>query len=102
VCVVGDKCVLCVYFTSIVSYIMYSGWGGRVGEYESGDSYTDAGPSLDVLHIFGVQERESHELGLIQVHHEQLVCWCQVCLLGCELLVKVAHVLAVFLEKINC
>jgi len=54
---------------------------------------------LDMLDELGVQVGETHELGLVQIHHEQLVCWCQVCLLGSELLVKVAHVLAMFLKK---
>lgn len=53
---------------------------------------------LDVLDELGVEEGEAHELGLVQVHHEQLVCWCQICLLAGELLVEVAHVLAMFLK----
>lgn len=51
----------------------------------------------DVLDEFGIEEGESEELVLIQVHHEQLVGGRQVQLLGRELLVKVADVFAVFL-----
>ncbi len=51
----------------------------------------------DVLDEFGIEEGESKELVLIQVHHEKLVGGRQVQLLGRELLVKVADVFAVFL-----
>lgn len=51
----------------------------------------------DVLDEFGVEEREAQEFVLIQVHHEELVGGRQVQLFGRELLVKVAHVFAVFL-----
>jgi hypothetical protein len=56
---------------------------------------------LDVLDELRVEEGEAHELGLVQVHHEQLVCRGQICLLASELLVEVAHVLAMFLQNGN-
>lgn len=52
-----------------------------------------------MLHKLRVEEGEAHELGLVQVHHEQLVGGRQLDLLAGELLVKVAHVLAVFLRR---
>ena len=86
--------------------IMYSGWGGRAGGCERArDCCLSRGTGghvadiLDVLDELGVEEGEAHELGLVQVHHEQLVCWGQICLLAGELLVEVAHVLAMFLEN---
>lgn len=51
-----------------------------------------------MLHKLRVEEGEAHELGLVQVHHEQLVGGRQLDLLARELLVEVAHVLAVFLH----
>lgn len=82
---------------------MYSGWGGRAGGCERLVSLTHrragvADGTLYVLDELGVEEGEAHELGLVQVHHEQLVCWGQICLLARELLVEVAHVLAMFLK----
>lgn len=53
--------------------------------------------SSDVLHELGVEEGEAHELGLVEVHHEQLVRRRQLRLLLRELLVEVRHVLAMFL-----
>ncbi len=50
-----------------------------------------------MLDEFGIEEGESEELVLIQIHHEELVGGRQVQLLGRELLVKVADVFAVFL-----
>ena len=45
-----------------------------------------------------VEERESGKLVLVEVHHEELVRRGEVGALGGELLVEVAHVLAVALE----
>lgn len=50
-----------------------------------------------MLDVLGVKEREAHELGLVKVHHEELVSRGEVGLLACELLVKVADILAMFL-----
>ncbi|CAD0201508.1 unnamed protein product [Chrysodeixis includens] len=50
----------------------------------------------DVLHELGVEEGEAHELGLVEVHHEQLVRRRQLRLLLRELLVEVRYVLAMF------
>lgn len=50
-----------------------------------------------MLHELGVEEGEAHELGLVEVHHEQLVRRRQLRLLLRELLVEVRHVLAMFL-----
>lgn len=50
-----------------------------------------------MLDEFGIEERETKKLVLIQIHHEELVGRGQVQLLGRELLVEVADVLAVFL-----
>lgn len=33
---------------------------------------------LNVLDEFGIEKRKTHEFGLIQIHHEQFVGWCQV------------------------
>ncbi len=52
----------------------------------------------DVLHVLRVEEGESRELVLVQVHHEELVGGREVGALRGELLVEVAHVLAVALE----
>ena len=52
-----------------------------------------------MLHELGVEEGEAHELGLVEVHHEQLVSGRQFCLLLCELLVEVGYVLAMFLWR---
>ena len=53
----------------------------------------------NVLHKLRVEEGESCELVLVQVHHEELVRRGQLSLLGGELAVEVAHVLAVPLKK---
>lgn len=52
-----------------------------------------------MLDILGIQEREAHELGLVEVHHEELVGRRQIRLLRGELLVKVTHVFAMFLKR---
>lgn len=55
-----------------------------------------------MLDVLGVQEREAHELGLVEVHHEELVGRRQIRLLRGELLVEVTHVFAMFLKsKVN-
>lgn len=54
---------------------------------------------LHVLDELRVEERESHEFRLVQVHHEQLVGGCEIGLLAGELLVEIAHVLPVFLNE---
>lgn len=61
----------------------------------------DAG--LDVLDKFGIEIGEAQKFGLVQIHHEELISWCQVGLFRRELFVEVAHVFPVFLEciKIN-
>ncbi len=51
-----------------------------------------------MLHVLRVEEGESRELVLVQVHHEELVGGREVGALRGELLVEVAHVLAVALE----
>ena len=51
-----------------------------------------------MLHKLGIEERESGELVLVQVHHEELVRGREVRLLRGELTVEVAHVLAMALE----
>lgn len=53
---------------------------------------------LHVLDEFRVEERESHEFRLVQVHHEQLVGGREIGLLAGELFVEIAHVLPVFLN----
>lgn len=55
--------------------------------------------SLDVLHKFRIEIGEPVELGLIQVHHEELVRRSQISLLRGELTVEVRHVLAMFLKQ---
>lgn len=55
--------------------------------------------SSDVLHVLRVEEGEAHELGLVEVHHEQLVRGGQLRLLLGESLVEVRHVLAMFLGR---
>jgi len=52
---------------------------------------------LNVLHEFRIEERESHKLVLIQIHHEQLVSRRQIQLVGRELLVEVADIFTMFL-----
>lgn len=52
-----------------------------------------------MLNVLGVQKGESEELGLVEVHHEQLICRGEVRLLARELTVEVAHVLPMFLER---
>lgn len=52
-----------------------------------------------MLHEFRIEKRETHKLRLIQIHHEQFVRGSQIRLLRGELLVKVAHVLAMFLRN---
>lgn len=49
-----------------------------------------------MLHEFRIEKRETHKLRLIQIHHEQFVRGSQIRLLRGELLVEVAHVLAMF------
>jgi hypothetical protein len=51
-----------------------------------------------MLNKLRVEEGKASELILIEVHHEQLVSWGEVCALAGELPVKVGHVLPVFLE----
>ena len=58
-------------------------------------------PSSDVLHKLRVEEGESGELVLVEVHHEELVRGREVRLLGGELAVKVGDVLAVALQEIQ-
>ena len=50
-----------------------------------------------MLHEFRIEERESHKLVLIQIHHEQLVSRRQIQLVGRELLVEVADIFTMFL-----
>lgn len=69
--------------------------GKTYGEVESSEKETI---DLNMLHEFWIEKRETHELRLIQVHHEQLVRGRQVRLLRGELFVEVAHVLAMFLR----
>lgn len=57
--------------------------------------------SSHVLNELRVQVGEPGELGLVQVHHEQLVGWRQVRLLRRELLVEVVDVLSMFLKQID-
>lgn len=54
---------------------------------------------LDVLNEFGVQVRKAIKFCLVQVHHKELVGRRQICLLRCELTVKVWHVFAMFLME---
>lgn len=51
-----------------------------------------------MLDVLWVEEGEAGELGLIKVHHEQLVCGSQFSPLRRELLVEVAYVLTVTLK----
>ena len=51
-----------------------------------------------MLDELGIEEGESEEFVLIQIHHEQLVSGCQIQLVGRELLVEVADVFAMFLR----
>lgn len=53
---------------------------------------------LHMLNKLWIEEGETHELCLVQVHHEQFICGSKICLLRCELFVKVAHILAMFLK----
>ena len=52
-----------------------------------------------MLHILRVEEGEAGELVLVEVHHEEFVGGGEVGLLGGELLVEVAHVLAMALGR---
>ena len=54
---------------------------------------------LDVLDELRIEERESLEFGLIEIHHEKLVRRREVNFLTCELLIKVRHILAMFLKR---
>ena len=47
----------------------------------------------------GIDEREAGELGLVEVHDEELVGGRQLGLLARELVVEVAHVFAAFLQQ---
>ena len=51
-----------------------------------------------MLDVLRVEEGESGELVLVEVHHEELVGGGEVGLLGGELLVEVAHVLTMALH----
>lgn len=53
---------------------------------------------LYMLNILGIQEWKTHELCLVQVHHEQFVRGRQLHVLGSELLVKIADILSVCLQ----
>lgn len=55
----------------------------------------------NVLHELRVEEGESGELVLVEVHHEEFVRRGQVGLLGGELSIEVAHVLAMTLWSKN-
>ena len=55
---------------------------------------------LDVLNKFRIEERESSELILVQVHHEQLVRGSDAGVLLREALVEVGHVSGVFLKHV--
>lgn len=68
----------------------------RLSAVSSGCAY-DA--KSDVLHEFRIEERESEEFVLIQVHHKQFVGGRQVQLFRSELLIKVAHIFPVFLPS---
>ena len=50
-----------------------------------------------MLHKFRIKERESEEIVLIQIHHEQLVSRRQIQLVARELLVEVADIFTMFL-----
>lgn len=54
-----------------------------------------------MLDVLGVEEGEAHKLSLVEVHHEEFVSGGEVGLLTCELFVKVADILAMFLEVIH-
>lgn len=47
-----------------------------------------------MLHELRIEEREPSELVLVQIHHEELVRRSEIGLLGSELFIKVAHILA--------
>ena len=51
-----------------------------------------------MLNELGVEEGESSELILVEVHHEQLVGGSEFCTLAGELSVKIRHILSVFLK----
>lgn len=53
---------------------------------------------LNVLHKLRIEKRESHEFCLVQIHHEQFIRRCQVCLLRGELLIEVTHILTMLLK----
>lgn len=55
--------------------------------------------SSDLYDEFGVGVGEALKLVLVQIHDEELVCWCQLHRHLCELLVEVAHVTARFLPQ---
>lgn len=54
---------------------------------------------LDVLYKLRVEEGESGELVLVQIHHEELVRGSEIRLLRGELPVKVGHVLPMALRR---
>lgn len=51
-----------------------------------------------MLYKLRIQEGKSHKFRLIQIHHKQFVCRCQICLFRCKLLVEIAYVLTMFLK----
>ena len=52
-----------------------------------------------MLDKLGVKEGEAGELILVQVHHEQLVCWSHAGACSCKLCVKIRCVQLVFLQE---
>ena len=70
-----------------------------VGHSEEELIHGPLGDDLDMLHELRVEEGEPCELVLVEVHHEEFVGGREVGLLGGELLVEVAHVLAMALGR---
>lgn len=51
-----------------------------------------------MLHKLWIEERETHELRLIQIHHKEFVRRGQVRFFRGELFVKIAYIFRVFLK----